>query len=36
MTLWIGGGFGARMKSIADDGGESANDEYRDICQFKY
>ena len=33
MTLWVGGGFGAPMKFIADNGGEFANDEYGDVCQ---
>ena len=33
VTLWVGEGFGAPMKFIADNGGEFANDEYRDVCQ---
>ena len=33
VTLWIGGGFGAPMKFIADNGEEFANYEYRDVCQ---
>ena len=33
MSFWIGGGFGAPMKFIADNLGEFVNDEYRDVCQ---
>ena len=32
MTLWIGSGFGVPKKFLADNGGEFANEEYRDMC----
>ena len=33
MTLWIGIGFDAPMKFIADNEGEFVNSEYRDVYQ---
>ena len=33
MTSWIGAGFGAPAKFLADNGGEFANAEYRDMCE---
>ena len=32
MTLWIGSGFGCPKKFLADNGGEFANEEYKDMC----
>ena len=33
VPLWIGGGYGAPVKFIADNRGEFVNDEYRDVFQ---
>ncbi len=33
MTLWIGNGMGAPKKFLADNGGEFANDEFRDMAE---
>ncbi|XP_057310580.1 uncharacterized protein LOC130648545 [Hydractinia symbiolongicarpus] len=32
MQLWIGNGFGVPGRLLADNGGEFANEEYRDMC----
>ena len=33
MEMWVGSGFGAPGKFLADNGGEFNNEEYRDMCQ---
>ena len=33
MTLWIGSGFGIPKKILGDNGGEFANEEYKDTCE---
>ena len=33
MLMWIGAGFGAPGKFLADNGGEFANEQYRDMCE---
>ena len=33
MTLWIGSGFGIPKKILGDNGGEFANEEYKDMCE---
>ena len=32
MLLWVGNGLGAPKKFLADNGGEFANEEYKDMC----
>ncbi|XP_066915082.1 uncharacterized protein [Clytia hemisphaerica] len=32
MLMWIGSGFGCPVKFLADNGGEFANEEYKDMC----
>ena len=32
MLMWIGSGFGCAGKFLADNGGEFANEEYKDMC----
>lgn len=33
MTTWIASGFGPPKRFLADNGGEFANDKYRDMCE---
>ena len=34
MTLWIGSGMGPPRKFLADNGGEFANEIFRDMCAY--
>ena len=33
LLLWVGSGFGCPKKFLADNGGEFANSEYKDMCE---
>ena len=32
MLLWVGNGLGVPKRFLADNGGEFANEQYRDMC----
>ena len=32
MLIWVGNGLGAPKKFLTDNGGEFANEEYKDMC----